>query len=85
VTKAALGGRAKHWAVMGVKSEQASKVEMRAPTRRIIGEGRVEGEGIDMRTLSARRGSGNGTMEIGDARNRRRPVRVGGSVPKRHR
>ena len=63
MTKAALGGRAKHWAVMGVKSEQASKVEMRAPTRRITGEGRADGEAIGERTHLARRGSGQGTMD----------------------
>jgi hypothetical protein len=35
-----------------VKSEQASKVKMRMPTRQNIGEGRVGGEAIDRCTRS---------------------------------
>ena len=46
-----------------VKPEQASKVEVRMPTRLQNGEGRVSGEAIDTRTRSIRRGSGHGTSE----------------------
>jgi hypothetical protein len=45
-----LGGRAIRRAVTRVKPEQASKVEMRMPTRLHNGEGRVSGEAIDKRT-----------------------------------
>ena len=55
--------------------EQASKVEMRAPTRRITGEGRVNGEGIDTCTRSVRRGSEHGTLD--------KVVRVIGGDPRR--
>ena len=34
MTKAALGGRAMRWAITRVKPEQASKVQLRMPTRR---------------------------------------------------
>src|SRR5215472_1216060 len=44
-------------------SEQASKVTMRMPTHRSIGEGCVSGEAIDMWTRLIRRGSGHGTSE----------------------
>jgi len=46
-----------------VKPEQASKVEMRMPTRLQNGEGSMDGEAIDARTRSIRRGSGHGTPE----------------------
>jgi hypothetical protein len=46
-----------------VKSEQASKVMMRMPTRLHNGEGHVDGEEIDTCTHSIRRGSGHGTLE----------------------
>ncbi len=36
---------------------------MRTPTRRITGEGRAKGEGIDTCTLSVRRGSEHGTLD----------------------
>jgi len=49
-TKAALGGWAIRRAVTWVKPEQASKVEVRMPTRLQNGEGRVSGEAIDKRT-----------------------------------
>jgi hypothetical protein len=40
-----------------------SKVLMRMPTLRSFGEGRVNGEAIDMCTHSIRRGSGHSTSE----------------------
>jgi hypothetical protein len=43
-TKSTSGGRATLQAVTRVKLEQASKATMWAPTRRISGEGRVDGE-----------------------------------------
>jgi hypothetical protein len=46
-----------------VKSEQASKVMMRMPTRLNNGEGSTSGEDIDERTHSIRRGNGHGTLE----------------------
>jgi hypothetical protein len=46
-----------------VKPEQASKVLMRMPTLRSLGEGRTCGEAIDTRTHAIRRGSGHGTSE----------------------
>jgi hypothetical protein len=46
-----------------VKPEQASKVELRMPTRLKYEEGRTDGEAIDKRTRSIRRGSGHGTPE----------------------
>ena len=46
-----------------MKPEQASKVKVRTPTRLHNGEGRVNGEGIDMSTRLVRRGSGHGTPE----------------------
>jgi hypothetical protein len=46
-----------------VKPEQASKVEMRMPTRLQNGEGRTDGEEIDKRTRPIRRGIGHGTPE----------------------
>ncbi len=58
-----------------MKLEQASKVEMRTPTRRITGEGRAKGEGIDTCTLSVRRGSEHGTLD--------KVVRVIGGDPRR--
>ena len=36
---------------------------MRTPTRRITGEGCMDGEAIDECTHPVRRGSGNGTMD----------------------
>ena len=63
MTKAALGGRAIQRAVTSVKPEQASKVMMRMPTHLNNGEGRVNGEAIDICTHSIRRGSGHGTLE----------------------
>jgi len=36
---------------------------MRAPTRRITGEDRADGEAIDERTHLVRRGSGHGTLD----------------------
>jgi hypothetical protein len=48
---------------MFVKSEQASKVKMRMPTRLRYGEGRVDREAIDTGTCLIRRGSGLGTLE----------------------
>ena len=56
-----------------VKPEQASKVTMRMPTLRPIGEGRTCGEAIDARTHAIRRGSGHGTSE--------KVVRVTGGDP----
>jgi hypothetical protein len=47
---------------MRVKLEQASKVKVRMPTRLNNGEGRVNGEAIDARTRSIRRGSELGTL-----------------------
>jgi len=38
-------------------------VKVRTPTRLHNGEGRVNGEGIDMSTRLVRRGSGHGTPE----------------------
>ena len=46
-----------------MKPEQASKVKMRKPTRQRYGEGSTDGEAIDARTRSLRRGNGNGTLE----------------------
>ena len=43
-TKSTLGGRATLQAVTRVKLEQASKAAMWTPTRRMSGEGRVDGE-----------------------------------------
>jgi len=63
VTKAASGGRAIQRAVTRVKPEQASKSIMRMPTRPKCGEGRVNGEVIDISTRSIRRGSGHSTLE----------------------
>jgi hypothetical protein len=46
-----------------VKPEQASKVEMRMPTRPQNGEGSTDEEEIDERTHSIRRGIGHSTPE----------------------
>jgi hypothetical protein len=46
-----------------VKSEQASKGKMRMPTRPQNGEGDTDGEAIDARNHSIRRGIGRGTLE----------------------
>ncbi len=47
-----------------MKLEQASKVETRAPTRRITGEGLSGRARIDMCARPVRRGSEHGTLEM---------------------
>jgi hypothetical protein len=63
VTKAAIGRLSNSAGRNLVKPEQASKVEMRTPTRPNNGEGSMVEEVIDMSTQSVRLGSGHSTLK----------------------